>query len=133
MKLLDTHALIWLAEGSTELGQRARAEVDAALRDEKLSVSAMSFWEAANMSLQGRVRFEVRMTVWRRRLLALGLLELPVTGDIAITAAALGDFFGDTADRIIIATAQLHAATLVTADQRLLTWRGAVDRIDARR
>lgn len=133
MKLLDTHALIWLAEGSPELGQRTRAEADAALRDENLAVSAMSFWEAASMSLQGRVRFEARMTVWRRRLLALGLLELPVTGDIAITAAALGDFVGDTSDRIIVATAQLHAATLVTADQRLLTWRGAVDRIDARR
>ena len=133
MKLLDTHVLLWLAEGSTELGRRARQEADEALLADRLAVSAITFWEAAQLSVAGRLRFEVRLTVWRRRLLSLGLTEIPVSGEVGITAAALPEFYGDRADRIIVATAQQHAATLITADQRLLSWRGALDRLDARR
>ena len=40
---------------------------------------------------------------------------------------------GDPIDRLIVATALERGATLVTADEWLLGWRGTLERHDARR
>jgi PIN domain nuclease of toxin-antitoxin system len=46
---------------------------------------------------------------------------------------ALAGLHSDPADRIIVATALAHDATLITADERLLAWRGPLKTHDARR
>lgn len=61
-----------------------------------------------------------------------GINELPLTGDIAILSVQL-DLHGDPVDRIIAATAIAHDATLMTADEILLSWRFKIKRIDAER
>ena len=133
MILLDTHALIWLAEGLPDLGKQARRIVDKALGQDSLSVAAISFWETAMLHQRGRVRLAQPLEIWRSALLEQGLIELPVTGDIGIAAVQLADFHADPADRLITATAVLHRATLVTADKRILTWSGILQRHNARR
>jgi len=70
--------------------------------------------------------------VWRQDLLSLGLIEIPVDGDIGIVAVHLENLHSDPADRLIIATALLRSAVLVTADQRILDWPGKLERINAR-
>ena len=65
---------------------------------------------------------------WRRRLFREGLREIPVDGDIGIRAAELADFHADPADRVIVATALLGGHQLVTADRRILEWRGPLSR-----
>ena len=50
------------------------------------------------------------------KVLAAGVQELPITGEIAIRAVELNNLPGDPADRFIMATAITHGATLVTAD-----------------
>jgi PIN domain nuclease of toxin-antitoxin system len=42
-----------------------------------------------------------------------------------------GDLHGDPADRLIVATAIVHGATLMTADRALLRWRHPLPRQDA--
>lgn len=71
-------------------------------------------------------------TAWRRDLLGLGLLEISVDGEIGVAAAQL-DLHGDPADRLIVATAQIKGAVLLTADQPLLQWDSTLERCDARR
>jgi PIN domain nuclease of toxin-antitoxin system len=66
-------------------------------------------------------------------LLAAGLLELPLDGEVADAAARLTDLPRDPADRFIVATAIKQRATLLTADRALLDWKGAFRRADARR
>lgn len=132
MIVLDTHALVWLAEGLADLGHEARAAADRALAEGALAVSAISFWEVAMLVEKGRLRAVQPLPAWRRELLDSGLTEIPVSGEVGITAVALPDLHPDPADRIIVATASLHRATLVTADRRLLDWSGALHRIDAR-
>ena len=61
-----------------------------------------------------------------------GLIELPITGAIGITALQLRNLHPDTADRLIVATAQEVGATLLTADEKILAWPGRLDRRDAR-
>ena len=79
---------------------------------------------------KGRLEFALSLDDWRRDLLTLGLVEIPVDGVIAARAGLLTDIHGDPADRLIVATA-LGGHQLVTADERILTWSGQLDKIDA--
>jgi PIN domain nuclease of toxin-antitoxin system len=69
----------------------------------------------------------------RTKLLAAGIREIPLSGEIAVLAGELDGLNGDSADRIIAATAIAHDATLMTADENLLRWRHQLKRHDAER
>jgi len=131
--LLDTHTLIWLDAGFNKLGAGAREQLDSALHDECLTVSAISFWEVAMLANKGRLQMNLDILQWRSELLASGLRELVVTGRIGIEAAALEQFHGDPADRLIVATAIQENALLATADEAILGWHGPFQCLDARR
>ena len=133
MLLLDTHVLIWLAEGSQRLGSVALAEINRALADGQLAVASISFWETGMLIEKQRLLLEIEPLAWRRDLLDSGLFEIPVDGIIAINCTRLSEFHGDPADRLIAATAMQHAASLMTADEKILKWHGPLKRIDARR
>jgi PIN domain nuclease of toxin-antitoxin system len=130
--LLDTHALLWLDRDDPCLGSTADRMAERALADGALAASAITFWEIALLLSKARLGLAKPIGQWRRDLLTSGLVECPVDGEIGIAAAQLGDLHGDPADRIILATAVHHRATLVTADQRLLAWTGLLERHDAR-
>jgi PIN domain nuclease of toxin-antitoxin system len=131
--LLDTHAAIWVASDDPALGKRSRTAAYAALGQDQLAVSAISFWELALLIAKGRFRSLDSATEVREQILHGGIIELPLTGKIALRAVDLGNLPGDPADRFIVATAICHDATLITADDRLLAWRHSVKRIDARK
>jgi PIN domain nuclease of toxin-antitoxin system len=59
--------------------------------------------------------------------------EMPLSAEIALLAAELEDLHGDLIDRIIVATALIEDAVLLTADRAILEWPGKVRRQDARR
>ena len=128
---MDTHTLLWLRYGDSRLGNDARRESELAWRNSDAAVSAFTFWEVSLLVTKGRERFPENVSNWRRELLAQGLIEIPVDGDIGIRANALADFHSDPADRIIVATA-LAGHRLITADERILDWGGSLDRLDAR-
>ena len=130
--LIDTHALIWLDRNDPALGKSSRKLADEALRDETLAVSAVTFWEIAMIILKGRFAMDVDLERWRHKLLGLGLVELPIDGQIGIAAARLDNLHGDPADRFILATAEANDAILLTADRQLIEWPGPVKRHDAR-
>jgi PIN domain nuclease of toxin-antitoxin system len=130
--LLDTHAAIWIVRDDAALGRKARATAAAALDDGELAVSAISFWEIALLITKRRLRSLDDPREIRRHMMRAGIREMPLTGDIAILAVQL-DLHGDPADRFIAATAITHDATLMTADDSLLSWRSKVRRINAER
>lgn len=130
MILLDTHAAVWLLT-DRGLGKKSQRIVDRALAEDRLAISAFSFWELAMLVAKRRLRSAKSATKLRARLLAGGMHELPLTGEIGILAAELEGLNGDPADRIIAATAIAHDATLMTADKNLLRWRNRLKRQDA--
>jgi PIN domain nuclease of toxin-antitoxin system len=81
--------------------------------------------------VKGRLELRHRPAELRSELLETGVVEIALTGDIALLAVELKNLHGDPADRFITATAIVHDATLLTADARLLRWRGKVKRQDA--
>ena len=109
--------------------QSARSIWDA----ESLAVSAISFWECAMLQQRERLTLPMPAHAWRMDLIAAGLQECPLDGEVAILAAQLEFMHKDPADRFITATAMVQSATLVTADERLLAWKHRLKRQDARR
>lgn len=132
MLLLDTHVLIWLDEGNPRLGNAALRAIDEALTAGELGVATISFWEVAMLIDKKRLRLQAAPADWRSELLQAGLQEIPLRGATAIRAGQLPLFHGDPADRLIVATAIENAATLVTADEKILAWRQLPQTIDAR-
>jgi PIN domain nuclease of toxin-antitoxin system len=128
--LLDTHVALWIATNAT-LGTQTRALLERALADDRLAVSAISFWEIALLVSKKRFETSKAPKVLRTELLDTGIVELPLTGQIAILAVDLQNLHGDPADRFIAATAIAHDATLLTADKRLLDWRHKLKRHNA--
>jgi PIN domain nuclease of toxin-antitoxin system len=63
----------------------------------------------------------------------LGVREIGLSAEIAMQASDFGNLHGDPIDRVIIATALVEDAILLTADRPILDWSGSVRRQDAQR
>jgi len=98
-----------------------------------LVVSSIAFYEVGHLLRRGRLRQLVSVRDWRAAVLSLGIRELPVSSEAAIRASELENLSGDPVDRLIVATALIEDATLLTADEALLEWSGRLRRQDARR
>jgi PIN domain nuclease of toxin-antitoxin system len=131
--LLDTHTTVWFTDGHERLGKQSKTLISQAVQESRLYVSAVSFWEVAMLSQKQRLQLTLSVMEWRNKLLTNGFRERPLTGEIAILATQLPDFHADPADRFITATAVLAEAILVTADNLILNWSGALHRQDAQR
>jgi PIN domain nuclease of toxin-antitoxin system len=104
-----------------------------AWRHGDIAVSAVSFWECALLYAKGRIALPKSPAAWRADMLNAGMMELPLSGDSAVLSAELEGIHRDPADRFIAASAISHRATLMTADERLLKWKHALRRQDARK
>ena len=120
MILLDTHAWVWWADQSRKLSARARRAID---RTDQIGVSAISCWEVATLVRKGRLVLDREATVWIAQALALpSVVALDLSPQVAIVAGLLDGLHGDPADRIIVATALHHGATLVTKDTAIRSY-----------
>lgn len=121
MIVLDTHSWVWWANGSDELSRAARTRTEAALREDQLLVSSISVWEVAMLVERGRLQLAIAVDEWVGQAERIpGLRFVPVTNAIALRSMRLpGRFHKDPADRIIVATALSHGATVVTRDDRI--------------
>ena len=119
--LLDTHALVWLVHGDEQLSPPARKRIASA---SAVWVSAISAWEVGMLVAKGRLQLAQDVKEWFDAVLGLpGLHLAPLGLEVAVASTRLpGEFHGDPADRIIVATARHLSATLVTADQKIIAW-----------
>jgi len=131
MILLDTHVLLWRAAEDSRVGKRATRKIDRALAEEKVLISAFSFWEIAVLANAGRLRLRATPDDFRAAALEAGVREVPVDGRVAILSTRLQGMHADPADRIIVATALELGATLVTADSAILAMKSGPLRVDA--
>ena len=132
--LLDTHTIVWLTEDlPSSLGKAAFRACDVALAAGELAVPSIAFYELGRLLKRGKVVGPPAIRDWRLRLLSMGVREIPLSAEIAMEAANLEDMHGDPLDRIIVATALVEEAVLLTADRPILDWPGRIRRQDARR
>lgn len=124
--LLDTCALIWLANGDA-LHDTAKAGIIAAARSNDLLISTVSAWEIGMLSKSkaGRtLEFLPDPKTWFARVMARpGVTLAALTPPIAISASSLPDpLHGDPADRLLIATARDLGVPIVTRDAKILDY-----------
>jgi PIN domain nuclease of toxin-antitoxin system len=136
--LLDTHIWLWYIENeSKRFSRRIEPLVEAAVQRGELLISAISIWEIAVLDAIRRIELAQDVRTWVGR--ALGFPGVRLKGlspSIAIESTRLpGGLHRDPADRILIATARLTGAALVTCDERLLAYaeQGHVQVVDATR
>jgi PIN domain nuclease of toxin-antitoxin system len=123
--LLDTHYWIWFQAGSADqIHDKALKAIESAAARGRLLLSVISVWELGMLEAKGRIRLQRPCEEWVREALAMpGLEVVPLTPEIALDSSRLpGGFHGDPADRIIVATARIRAARLLTRDQKLIDY-----------
>lgn len=121
--LLDTCAIIWFFEGSSELSSQSVQLIDDAIHRNALSISAISLWEVAQLKTQNRVSLRLPVRDWLNQLVLIpGLNLLPITPEIASLSCELQEFHKDPPDRIIAATALIIQAKIVTRDRLMIKY-----------
>lgn len=117
--LLDTCAILWLAQGA-EIEPRARK----AIANQSLHVSPISAWEIANLERKNRIALTLPPINWFRQTIDRMSATIPqLSVDILIDSCGLpGSPPDDPADRIIIATARETDMTVVTRDRKILDY-----------
>ena len=120
--LLDTHVLVrWLTD-SRRLSLAQREAIATVSEKSPLLVSGISLWEVATWHSLGRIRLSVPLRDWLEAAVAPPLVRLQgISPAITAEMAALPDsFHRDPADRILVATARVLGATLLTQDRRII-------------
>lgn len=117
--LLDTCALLWLANGA-EMTPESRT----AVAERSLHVSPISAWEIANLVRKSRIAITLPVAIWFRQTATKMDAATPhLSVEILANSCALpGSPPDDPADRIIIAMAREADMTVVTRDRRILEY-----------
>jgi PIN domain nuclease of toxin-antitoxin system len=125
--LLDTHLLLWAAQGIEHLpldAQKLMSEPE-----NELFFSVASLWEIVIKCGLGREDFKVDPRVLRRSLLDNGYYELPILSEHAVAIGTLPPIHKDPFDRLLIAQAIVEGITLLTADIRVAKYHGPIKRV----
>jgi PIN domain nuclease of toxin-antitoxin system len=119
--VLDTHAWVWWLSKPEKLSRRQRSAIERARKPASVSLllSVISGWEVALLVQAGRLRLPVPLEAWLQQAMSVpGLEVVPLSVPVIATAAQL-TALRDPADMLIVATARLHGARLVTSDVRI--------------
>src|SRR5687768_17547271 len=117
--LLDTCAVLWLANGTDMTAQSRQA-----VASRNIHVSPISACEIANLVRQNRLPCTASVADWFYQTISkMAAGTPPLTPAILIGSCALpGSPPDDPADRIIIATARYAYRTVVTRDRGILDY-----------
>lgn len=123
MTVVDTHAWIWWASHPEKLSARARDHLQ---RADVLGICPISCWEVAMLVAKGRLQLDRDVMIWVKQALGLPRVRLiALTPEIAVGAGQLPiSSHGDPADRLIVASAVVNKAVLVSKDERIREFSG---------
>ncbi|WP_341794263.1 type II toxin-antitoxin system VapC family toxin [Rickettsia endosymbiont of Rhinocyllus conicus] len=122
--VLDTHVLLWSLLQPKELSDDIKHKINLAQENSQLFLSSISLWEIAMLSFKKRINIYEPIKDFLNSITDInGLAIKDISSEIAAESISLmDDFHDDPADRIIVATAKCLGATLLTRDQKILTW-----------
>ncbi|MDE0243088.1 MAG: type II toxin-antitoxin system VapC family toxin [bacterium] len=120
--LLDTHILLWWHGDRSQLSPQQQNVLAAADADSPLRVSDITLWEVAMLQGLGRIRLAIPLREWLEKAVAPPLAQRHgISPAVAAELVSLPDsFHRDPADRILVATARVLGATLLTRDRRII-------------
>ena len=125
--LLDTHLLLWAAQGIEHLPIDAQTLMSDS--ENELFFSVASLWEIVIKCGLGREDFKVDPRILRRSLLDNGYHELPILSEHVVAVGSLPTIHKDPFDRLLVAQAIVDGIMLLTADIQVAEYPGPVKRV----
>lgn len=126
MLILDTHYFLWLMEGNERVTRNHRllSEIEQCIPKKEILISEISLWEIAMLAVKGRIILSEPLDAWMTQSLrAPGIQSINLTPKIIADSVNLpGEFHSDPSDRIIVASARVLGATLVTQDKQIIKY-----------
>lgn len=124
---LDTHAVIWLINGSDKLDKNLREEIE--YFNGSFSISVISIMEIINLVQLGKISLGISI---KELFIRLEALKIRITGIFETDLLELeklpllsfnGKVHSDMVDRMIITQAISYKNTLVSADRKFPAYR----------
>ena len=116
--LIDTHVLLWALDDDATLSPAARTAITDG--HNVVFVSAATAWEIVSKQALGKLRAptgDYLHELQRHR-----FTPLDITTEHALAVEGLPPHHADPFDRMLVAQAQVEKLTLVTRDERLLSY-----------
>ncbi len=111
--LLDTHALLWFLNKDSRLPETTKTQIEEA---ESVFVSMASLWEISIKVNIGKLTLMAPFETIRLNMINLGIEELPISFEDAITYLSIPLHHRDPFDRILVAQAMNHSLILISRD-----------------
>lgn len=119
--LLDTCALIWLANNDRLPADAENALLEMEAIQDGVSASPISAWEIGQLVSRGRLRLLIDPLQWFQSALGLGIALAPMPPSVLVASSFLpASGLRDPADKILAATARELGYRLMTRDRPLL-------------
>lgn len=116
--LLDTHTWVWMQAFPGMLSAEAKRTVTGLSEKDELLLSAISIWEVCKLVEKGRISLFEDLETWVEQALDVpGLRVVALDFRVFHRSTTLPPpFHSDPADQMIVATARLRDATIITKD-----------------
>lgn len=122
--LLDTNVWIWCHNALDRLSPLVRKLVESPKVDDELLLSVISPWEVFKLVEKRRLTLSTDALEWVETALQRAPLRLvELSSRISYQSTILPDSLnGDPADQIIVATARIEQAVILTKDRQILNY-----------
>ena len=122
--LLDTHTWIWWVSEDARLSRKALSALKQAQSQDDLWLSMISLWEVSKKVEKRQLILDRPLEQWLDAATFIAGLHLwELTRPVIVQSCALpAPFHGDPADQLIVATARLHEALLISKDQKIRSY-----------
>jgi PIN domain nuclease of toxin-antitoxin system len=122
--LLDTHVFVWMVTEKKRLAKDLHSLIEKHIAGHRILISAITIWEIAMLVQKNRLQFSLPIKDWIEKAITTpGISVIPLSSEILLESCLLpGTFHNDPADRMIVATARITKASLITRDQLILDY-----------
>ena len=122
--LLDTHIWILANVAPEALSASHRKLLENLRPDDDLMLSAISLWEVCKLVEKGKITLFEDIESWVKSALDMpNLRVIPLNFHVFYKSTTLPQpFHRDPADQMIVATARIHDATIVTQDHLITNY-----------
>lgn len=123
--MLDTHTWIWWHMNPQKLSQKVKKIIADTNRYDEIILSAISPWEFSKLLENKKIGISCDPEDWINSALDMPKFRLvPLSPVLAYRSTVLPQpFHNDPADQIIVATAREENATILTKDERILSYK----------
>ncbi len=120
---LDTHIIIWYAEG-INLTEKQVSIIDKARDRNALFISSISIWEISMLFNKGKAVFSMSLNELIDKILSIpGLNLIDLSIPILLESTSLPNYeHRDPADRLIIASSRSNGSYLMTVDKKIINY-----------